>query len=180
MRRCITRRHRHHHPQHSQNHEGIDVETLTYGWEGPHPLAVEVTKPITHVSIYFDEHDRPMDITLWRPDGSGLTVFSEMHDIAERMEIGVLRFEQTKSLRGNRVSLPITAEFRQRVDAYKLIVHESGVIAESGIVLRAEPKSEITIVASAMPCFIAIKGLVEQPHIFEPEYPMEKYERLPI
>ena len=156
------------------------METLTYGWEGPHPLAVEITKPITHVSIYFDEHGRPMDITLWRTDGSGLTVFSEMHDIAERMEIGVLRFEQTKSLKGNRVTLPIGAEFRQRVDAFKLSVHESGVMAESGVVLRAECDSEITIVAAAMPCFIAIKGVVEQPHIFEPEYPIENYERVPL
>jgi hypothetical protein len=160
--------------------KGPDMENLTYGWEGPNPLAVEITKPITHVSIYFDEHGRPMDITLWRADGSGLTVFSEMHDIAERMEIGVLRFEQYKSLPGSRVTLPIAPEFGQRVDAFKLSVNESGVKAESGILLRAKGGSEITIVAAAMPCFIAIKGVVEQPHIFEPEYPIENYERLPI
>ena len=156
------------------------MENLTYGWEGPNPLTVEVTKPITHVSVYFDEHGRPMDITLWRADGSGLTVFSEMHDIAERMEIGVLRFEHYKSPSGSRVTLPIAPEFGQGVDAFKLSIHESGVKAESGIVLRAKGGSEITIVAAAMPCFIAIKGVVEQPHIFEPEYPIENYERLPI
>jgi hypothetical protein len=156
------------------------MENLAYGWEGSHPLAVEVTKPITHVSVYFDEHSRPMDITLWRADGSGLTIFSEMHDIADRVEIGILRFEQTKSLQGNRVVLPIALEFRQRIDAFKLTVHESGVLAESGIVLRAQCNREITIVAAAMPCFIAIKGVVEQPNIFEPEYPIENYERVPI
>jgi hypothetical protein len=156
------------------------MDNLTYRWEGPNPLAVEVAKPITHVSIYFDEHGRPMDITLWRPDESGLTVYSEMHAIAERMEIGVLRFEHFKSPSGSKVTLPIAPEFKQQIDAFKLSVHESGVKAESGILLRAKNGSEITIVAAAMPCFIAIKGVVERPHIFEPEYPLEDYERLAI
>jgi len=159
---------------------GIDVEDLTYGWEGSGPLAVEVTKPIRHVSIEFEPHGKPMYITLWRPDGSGLRVHSEAHEIAERMEIGVLRFTRFESPSGSEVMLPIDPGFNQQVDAFRLVVHESGVKAESGILLRAKSGSEITIAAAAFPFMIAVNGVVQRPHIFEPEYPMEDFERLPI
>lgn len=159
---------------------GIDVENLTYGWEGPDPLAVEVTKPIRQVSIEFEPHGKPMYVTLWRPDGSGLRVHSEVHEIAERMEIGVLRFSHFKSPSGSEVMLPIAPEFNQQVDAFKLVAHVSGVKAESGILLRARNGIEIAIVAAAFPFMIAVDGVVQRPHIFEPEYPMEEYERLPI
>jgi hypothetical protein len=159
---------------------GINVENLTYGWEGPDPLAVEVTKPIRQVSIEFEPHGKPMYITLWRPDGTGLRVHSEAHEIAERMEIGVLCFTHFKSPSGSEVMLPIDPEFNQQVDAFKLVVHESGVKAESGILLKAKSGSEIIIAAAAFPFMIAVNGVVQQQHIFEPEYPMEDFERLPI
>jgi hypothetical protein len=159
---------------------GIHMKNLTYGWEGLGPLAVEVTKPIRHVSIEFEPHGKPMYITLWRPDGSGLRVHSEAHEIAERMEIGVLRFSHLQSSSGNGETFPIAPEFNQQVDAFKLVVHESGVKAESGILLRAKSGSEITIAAAAFPFMIAVNGVVQRPHIFEPEYPMEDFERLPI
>lgn len=156
------------------------MKNLTYRWEGPDPLAVEVTKPIRQVSIEFEAHGKPMYVTLWRPDGSGLRIHSEVHEIAERMEIGVLRFSHFKSPSGSEVMLPIAPEFNQQVEALKLVVHESGVKAESGILLRARNGIEIAIVAAAFPFMLAVDGVVERPHIFEPEYPMEEYERLPI
>jgi hypothetical protein len=159
---------------------GIDLKTLTYAWEGAGPLAVEVTKPIRQVSIEFEPHGKPMFITLWRPDGSGLRIQSEAHGIAERMEIGVLRFTHLESPSGNEVMLPINPEFNEQIDAFRLFVNESGLKAESGILLRARDGSEITIAAAAFPFMIAINGVVQRPHIFEPERPMEDFERLPI
>jgi hypothetical protein len=157
------------------------MENFKYKWELPGPLAVEVTKPIRMVSIEsFSPLYMPHLLTLWRPDGSGLRVHAEMRQIAERMEIGVLCFEHLESPSGSEVMLPIAPEFDQQVDAFKLVVHESGVTSESGILLRVRNGSEIAIVAGAFPLTIAVKGVVEQPHIFEPEYPIEDYERLPI
>ena len=92
----------------------------------------------------------------------------------------MLRFSHFISPSGSEAMLPIAAEFNQQVDAFKLVVHESGVTAESGILLRARNGSEITIVAAAFPFMIAINGVVQRPHIFEPEYPMEDFERVPI
>lgn len=154
---------------------------LTYRWEGQAPLAIEVTKPIRQASIEsFGPLGLPHLLILWRSDGSGLRIYSEMHQIAERMEIGVLCFEYMKSPSGSEVMLPIAPEFDQQLDAFKLVVSESGVKAESGILLRAVNGSEIAIVAGGFPLTIAVKGMVEQPHIFEPEYPMEDFERFPI
>lgn len=152
-----------------------------YKWGLANPLAAEVSKPIRGISIEsFGPLNMPHFLTLWRPDGSGLRVHAEMRQIAERMEIGVLCFEHLKSPSGSEVMLPIDSEFHQQVDAFKLVIHESGVTAESGILMRVRNGSEIAIVAGAFPFTIAVKGVVEQPHIFEPEYPMEDFERLPI
>lgn len=153
---------------------------LTYGWVGADPLAVEVAKPVIRVSIEFEPHGKPMYITLWRPDGSGLRVHSEVREIAERMEVGVLCFTYRESPSDGEVTFPVDPEFDQQVDAFKLVVNESGVRAESGILLRAKSGSEITIAAAAFPFMIAVNGVVERPQIFEPEYPMEDFERLPF
>lgn len=153
---------------------------LTYEWQGEKPLAVEVTKPIKQVSIDFEPHGKPMYITLWRPDGSGLQVHSEVREIAERMEVGVLCFTHLKSPSGDETMFSIDPEFNRQVDAFKLVVHESGVKAESGILLKVKSGSEITITAAAFPFMIAVNGVVDRPHIFEPEYPMEDFERIPI
>jgi hypothetical protein len=159
---------------------GIEMANLTYGWEGADPLAIEVAKPIKQVSIEFEPHGKPMYITLWRPDGRGLRVHSEVREIAERMEVGVLCFTHLESSSGGETMFSIDPEFNRQVDAFKLVVHESGVRAESGILLKAKSGSEITITAAAFPFMIAVIGVVERPHIFEPEYPMEDFERLPI
>jgi hypothetical protein len=159
---------------------GAEMVNLTYEWQGANPLTVEVTKPIKQVSIDFEPHGKPMYITLWRTDGSGLRVHSEVREIAERMEVGVLCFTHLKSPSGDEMMFSIDPEFNRQVDAFKLVVHESGVTAESGILLKAKSGSEITITAAAFPFMIAVNGVVDRPHIFEPEYPMEDFERLPI
>ena len=156
------------------------MKDMAYKWEVPSPPAVELTKPIRQVSIEFEPHGKPMYITLWRPDGTGLRVHSEAREIAERVEIGVLCFTQFNSPSGNEVMLSIDPEFNHQNDAFKLVVHDEGVTAESGILFRAKNGSEIVIAAAAFPFMIAVKGVIEQPHIFEPEYFMEHFERLPI
>ncbi len=53
------------------------------------------------------------------------------------------------------------------VDAFKLVVHESGGKAESRILLKAKSGSEITITAAAFPFMIAVNGVVGTAHIFD-------------
>jgi len=158
------------------------VENLTFGWDGPGPLDVEMTKPIAQVSIYTFGSVRmsPHSLTLWRPDGSGLRIYSEMREVAERIEIGVLCFTHVKSPSEDEETLTIGPEFNQQNDAFKLLIHDEGVTAESGILLRARNGNEIAVLVGSFPLTIAIKGVIQRPHIFQPEYPMERLERLPI
>lgn len=56
----------------------------------------------------------------------------------------------------------------------------SGISAESGIVINSRAAHEIVIVVAAMPYLLAVSGLFKGPHIFEPEYPVDRYKNVPI
>jgi hypothetical protein len=156
------------------------MNTLSFVWTGQTSLATELGKPLKEISVEFEPHGWPMFATLWRQDGTGLRLFSQMHDVAERREVGVLQFEYVSSPKNNESSVDIAATFNCRITPYKLVVHESGVSAESGVVLTANDGTEIVIVASSNPYFLAVGGILSVPHIFEPEYPIDRYKRVPI
>jgi hypothetical protein len=58
-------------------------------------------------------------------------------------------------------------------------MEESGTSAESGVVLSAAD-DQIVIVAGVFPYTLAVDGLLLAPHVFQPEYPMERYLRTPL
>jgi hypothetical protein len=65
---------------------------LRFHWSEPTALSAELIKPIAQISLQLDIHGRPMNATLWRTDGTGLRIQAEMHDVAERREVGTLKF----------------------------------------------------------------------------------------
>jgi len=103
-----------------------------------------------------------------------------MHDVAERTEVGVLQFERVSSAKEGEIAVEIASEFRDKIAVSKLVVQESGIIAESGIVLTSSNDSEIVVVAADFPYFLAIQGLLPEPYTFRPEYPLERYSRVPL
>ena len=68
------------------------MNRLSFGWQEQESLFEELKRPITRISIEFAFHGKPVYVTLWRPDGTGLLIHSDMHDLAERREVGVLQF----------------------------------------------------------------------------------------
>jgi hypothetical protein len=68
------------------------MNELRFGWQEQKSLTDELAQPIARLSLEFAFHGRPVYVTLWRPDGTGLLVHSDMHDLAERIEVGVLQF----------------------------------------------------------------------------------------
>jgi hypothetical protein len=152
---------------------------LSFAWTGATSLAAELRKPIEQVSLEF-HHEIPMFITLWRSDGTGLRVFSQMHDVAERREVGVLNFKQVSERHAEQSVTQVPISFQGKIAAFKLTIHESGTTAESGVILKAANDDEITIVASVSPHLIAICGISAFPDVFKPEYPIENYMRVPI
>ena len=139
-------------------------------------LSAELARPLQRVSITTLFGKFPCSITLWRADGTGLKVYSEMRDIAERLEVGVLHFAPVPASGSDEISFNVPPSFQDGVKPFVLLIHESGTTAESGIILRASSGDEIIIVAAGMPCNLTFRGIPELNHRFDPEYPFEEYE----
>jgi len=155
------------------------MKYLSFEWTEPTTLAAELSTPIKQVFLEFGHHGRPMFVTLWRPNGAGLRLHSEMHDVAERREVGVLSFNCVRVPPRDKTIVDLPAEFDHEITVFKLIVQESGTSAESGVILKAG-SHEIAVVAGAYPYSLAVSGALSVPHIFEPEYPIDRYTRVRI
>jgi hypothetical protein len=154
------------------------MNNLPFVWVEGTPLAAELRRPIGQVSLEFD-HRGPMFITLWRSDGTGLRVRSQMHDVAERREVGALNFDRVRAPRPEETIADLPSAFHGEIVVSKLVIHESGTTAESGVILTGN-NDEIVIVAGAYPYSLAVRGVPSLPGIFNPEYPIDCYSRVPI
>jgi len=153
---------------------------LRFHWPGPTALSAELIKPLAQISLQLDTHGRPMNATLWRTDGTGIRIQSKMHDIAERKEVGVLEFSYVSFPSEHEKIVDVRSMVGPELVVSKLIIHESGASAESGIVIKSTAGHEILIVVGAMPYSLAVSGVLRGTHIFEPEYPVDHYENVPI
>ena len=140
----------------------------------------ELKVPVLRVSVRAATHGRPISVTLWRSDGTGMQIQSAMHDIAERLEVGVLAFSLVDSLLPDELVVELPPAFGGPIKVTKLTIVESGVRAESGILLEASDGSQVVVVAGANPYTLAVRGVVDQPHVFEPEYPLINYMAVPL
>lgn len=156
------------------------MNDLMYCWHASTSLSDEISRPLSRISVELTPQGRPMRATLWRTDHTGLRVQSEMHDLGERIEVGVLRFDLVSTPNPDEKSLDLDHSFKQPHIAKKMVITESGSRAESGLLLRSISGSEILIVASSHPYQLAVKGVLSAPHMFEPEYPLERYEFEPF
>jgi hypothetical protein len=155
------------------------MNNLSFVWAGPTPLAAELSKPIKQVSLGFD-HGRPMSVTLWRSDGTGLRLYLQMHDVAEWREVGVLNFEHVSAPQPDETIADVVPPFHGEIVVSKLIIQESGASAESGVLLKASNGDEFIIVAGVFPYSLAVSGLLSLPDIFKPEYSIDRYIRVPL
>jgi hypothetical protein len=156
------------------------MNNLSFVWAGPTPIAAELNMPIQKVSVEFAiPNSGPRFVTLWRSDGSGLRLFTKMQDVAERTEVGVLNFEEVSAVRRDETVADLASAFQGEIAVSKLVIHESGANVESGVIFKAK-NDEIVIVAGVYPYSLAVRGVLSMPHIFEPEYPIDDYMRVPL
>jgi len=155
------------------------MREFPFVWTEPKPLGVELGIPIKSISVEFLQR-WPQRVTLWRSDGTGIRIHSEMVDLAERIEVGVLHFDCVVSPSAREIFAEISPAFTTALTVSKLVIVESGANVESGIVLGTGSGEEIVVVANAFPCNLAICGLPSITEIFEPEYPLDGYTRVLI
>lgn len=156
------------------------MTNLQFSWGGSTILTTQLVVPIVRVSVRTAAHGRPIAITLWRPDASGLHIQSTMHDLANRIEVGVLHFTLVESVGAEELVVGLPSSFVNGLKATKLVIAEGGSIAESGVLLEATDGRQIAIVAGASPYTLAISGVFDMPHMFEPEYPLNSYSPVPL
>jgi len=124
------------------------MNSLSFVWAEATPLAAELSKPIRRVSVEFENANfGPVSATLLRPDGTGLRLYSQVHDVAEKIEVGVLNFERVSAPGPSETIVEVAPAFHHEIAVSKLVIFESGTSAESGVVLRANNGEEIVIVA---------------------------------
>lgn len=156
------------------------INYIAFKWSETTALPTELTKPLERISVQFDPHGKPVHVTLWRTDGTGLGLSSAMHDVAERREVGVLELDCVPLPSEHEAVFDVRSQFGHELTVSKLIIEESGTKAESGVNIKSARGDEIVIVAGAFPFSLAIRGLTSGPQLFEPEYPIELYKQVPI
>lgn len=135
---------------------------------------------ISRVSIQADPNGLPFAMTLWHNATAGTLIESAMHDLAERIEVGVLSATRVDAPAEKDVFIEVPSEFSGHLKLTKLLIDVQSRRLESGIVLTSQSGRELVVVAGAYPYSIAIHGLGDAHYRFEPEYPLDNYLRLAI
>jgi hypothetical protein len=101
-----------------------------------------------------------------------------MHDLADRIEVGVLSATRVSVPFDDESFFAVPMEFHDGSSLVKLFIKVESHQLESGVVLIGRNGGELTVVAGTYPYSLAIKGLGDAPYRFEPEYPLASYQRL--
>ena len=139
-----------------------------------------LTQGIRRVSIQADPNGLPFAVTLWHNSTAGTRIESAMHDLAERIEVGILSATRVDAPAEKDVFIEVPSEFSGHLKLTKLMIDVQSRRLESGIVLTSQSGRELVVVAGAYPYSLAIHGLGDAHHRFEPEYPLDNYLRLAI
>jgi len=158
---------------------------LGFGFAGLSSLHEEICRPFTEMTVTLDRVRTPTELVLWRKDDTGLKIRSKMHDLAEKVEVGILQFATTT--RTNEIEPDGYWETAERFSAKvfdgpnsisKLVVDESGYSCESGILVTSISGKELVVVADVFPCHIAVLGIEGLSSASKPEYGMARYRRI--
>ena len=119
-------------------------------------------------------------ITLWLTTGEGFRIASFMHPLAGGIELGILKIELVLHAALDEASVDLPWSFRNGGSLSKLWIEQSGVRAESGLLLRSGDGDEITIVSAAFPYHLYVSGVTTPPQDVSPEYSLTRYLHEPI
>jgi hypothetical protein len=155
------------------------MRILSFEWRRLGAPAVEFSRGFQKLSYELASHKKPIWVTLWRDDGTGLHVKPMMFDSGDRTEYGVLEFEPAPRGLAQGVTVALPQAFAGVTRASKLVLKSDGFIVESGVSIKGDGGAEIVLIAGAYPYTLALSfGSVLVS--FEPEYPVDQYTREPI
>jgi hypothetical protein len=113
--------------------------------------------------------------TLWLTSGEGFRLVPSMHDLTDGIEVGILKVEFVVQPLPDEVSADLPWSFRNGGSISKLLIEQSGVRAESGVLLRSGEGDEIVILPAAFPHRLYVGGVDTAPQHVTPEYRLSRY-----
>lgn len=138
------------------------------------PLHDALRQGFSRLSLARVAHLRAYMVVLWRTNGEGIEIQAQMHDIAERLEVGALVFTRAEMKTGDLETFEASADFHRGAAVSKLVLRVAGTYVESGLVLSGGAGSQLMIVAGAQPFSLAVRApMLDEP--FDPEYPISQY-----
>lgn len=146
-------------------------------WRSGDQTDAALVQGVDRASIRTAAHGRPIAVTLWQRSGIGTRIESMMHDLAPRLEVGILSMTRVSAPFGDEIFVEAPSEFARDLALTKLFIEVESNRLESGVILTGRSERELVIVAGAYPYSLAIFGLGDAPHRFEPEYPLNAYQR---
>lgn len=157
------------------------MKDIAFGWEGSGRLLEILTGPFSRVSTPSGSEKFLFAIKFWLRTGRSFTVYSEMHDLHEREEVGVLKFVETTGISFDKKELAFDMSGVSVAYVNKLVVYEKGFGSiDCGVSLHLGDGAEIVVVAGSFPCSIAVRGIPGLSNKFDPEYPLGRYKREPL
>lgn len=143
--------------------------------DGAFSLVQELQKPTHRITVQADGLARPMRVRLLHSDGTQLIIYSTMHDVAARLEVGVLQFEFASAGTSTGIPFELPAAFGTTLRALKMAIADSWGSAESGVVLSAVGGESLVVCAGAAPYMLAVRWPGSPPEFFYPEYEYDSY-----
>lgn len=153
------------------------MKELLFNTEPTERVLEEFEKGFSYMALRRLPHGEVVAVLFSSDDERKLLVESEMHDISERSEIGVLKFSTPGEDVGRFQYSYLPDEFKSGVKLSKLVAKQEYVSAESGIVIRGRDGAEIVLVAGVCPHSIAISAPFIE-YDFDPEFPINEYSRV--
>jgi hypothetical protein len=114
-------------------------------------------------------------VTLWLTSGEGFRLTSCMQNLADGIEVGVLKLELVLHPAQDEASVDLPWSFRNGGSISKLSIEQRGFRAESGLLLRSGEGDEIIIVSAAFPNHLYVGGVSTPPQQVVPEYSFSRY-----
>ena len=116
-----------------------------------------------------------LTVTLWLTSGEGFRLVPSMHDLTDGIEVGILKVEFVVQPLPDEASVDLPWSFRNGGSISKLLIEQSGIRAESGVLLRSGEGDEIVILPAAFPHRLYVAGVDTAPQQVTPEYSLSRY-----
>jgi hypothetical protein len=137
-------------------------------------LSEVLNRPLIGVSISEDVHGKCEVLTFWHGAHDGTSVFSQMHDVAEKLEVGFLNFKHVCAADVNTRSIRFESGL-EPVFAQCLTIREREVTIESGLRMGFSNQTQLIVVPADFPCFLSVTGDLISSNLTRSEYPLDQY-----